>query len=287
MLAERSMSESKHELKSVAAGIPAVSHLEQDLIRGRTFDSGRKFLPDGLTLPAAFDFLSPVERRLVSQVQARTYASMLGLVEAFAGKRELDFRRIESMMAACMPAGYRFVADPQVAAALVLGRSAWSVRALTCLVELFTQAHYRQSIEPDAALDPLWKDIFLAHWREESSYSLGDEVAWRREDAKLGEPARERAVGDLIMLIGSLDSILDAQSKADAVYFARACGRALAAGEQQRVTAGLLLAYRWQFILSGVQVPHFSAILSGMLGAGQYSRIVSALAPLFNPFSRP
>jgi hypothetical protein len=211
---------------------------------------------------------------------------VLGMVERFAGTRELDFRRIGAMMAACLPAGYRFVADPQVAAALVLGRSPWSVRALTCLVELFTQAHYRHSIEPDAALDPLWKDIFLAHWREEASYSLGDEVAWRRENAKLSEPARERAVGDLITLIGALDGILEAQARADAAYFASACGRALAAGEQQRVAGGLLLAYRWQFILCGVQVPHFGAILSGMLSAGQYGRIVAALAPLFDPFSR-
>jgi hypothetical protein len=286
--AEAGMVEAKNFLKSVEAGeATAAALLEQDLIRGRSFDTGRKFLPDGLTLPATFGFLPPVERRLLSQIQGRTYAGILGVASRFLGGRALDPARLGSMMDDCMPPGWRFVADPDVAAAMVIGRSPWAMRAMVCLTELLAQTHYRHSIEPDHALDPLWKDLFLFHWREEASYATADEIAWRREDARLGAVARDRAVGDLITLIGALDGLLEAQAKADAAYFAQACGRILAAGEQERVAAGLLHAYRWQHILSGVQVPHFSAILSGMLGAAQYSRIAAALAPLFDGFSVP
>jgi hypothetical protein len=89
------------------------------------------------------------------------------------------------------------------------------------------------------------------------------------------------------VLLGTVDGILEAQARADARYFALACGRAIAAGEQASIAAGLLHAYRWQQLLSGMQVPHFSALLGGMLGADQYGRVAAAVAPLFDGFSVP
>ena len=75
--------------------------------------------------------------------------------------------------------------SPNDVAAAVLGKSTWAVLALTCHIELFTQAHYRESIEPDADLSPLFKDVFLFHWQEESQHAILDELEWRREDATL------------------------------------------------------------------------------------------------------
>ena len=43
-------------------------------------------------------------------------------------------------------------------------------------IELFTQAHYRESIEPDSALSPLFKDVFVFHWQEESQHAIMDEL---------------------------------------------------------------------------------------------------------------
>jgi hypothetical protein len=290
--------------------------IDQDVIRGRDFDTSRKFLPDSLALIGGFGFLQPAEQRFVSQIQGRTYANMFGLVERFIGAHILEtsrehrlgdqvalealvrfadeelkhqalFRRLNAMMAAGMPAGYRFVPDADAVAGVVLRRSAWSVLALTCLIELFTQAHYRQSIDPESNLSELWKDVFLFHWREESQHAILDELEWKREDARLDGPARERAVGDLIVLVGAVDGILQAQARADAEYFAAASGRLVDAGEQARIAAAFLNAYRWQYILSGVQVPHFGALLTGMLSAEQHGRIAAALAPLFDSASRP
>ena len=285
--------------------------IDRDVIRGRRLDPAAKFLPDGLALIGGFDFLGQDEQRFVSRIQGRTYANMFGMVERFVGAKMLEisrehslgdqtalealvrftdeelkhqelFRKLEEMMGACMPAGYRFAPQPNVVAGLVLGRSTWAVLALTCLIELFTLAHYRQSIEPSSAIDPLWKDVFLFHWKEESQHAILDELEWRREDARLANAARDKAVGDLIVLLGAIDGILQAQSREDAAYFAKACGRKLEAGAQARVEAGFLHAYRWQYILSGVQVPHFSAIVSGMLDREQHGRISSAIAPLYS-----
>jgi hypothetical protein len=67
----------------------------------------------------------------------------------------------------------------------VLGKSTWAVLALTLDIELFTQAHYRQSIDPDAELSELFKDVFLYHWKEECQHALLDELEFRRHDAAL------------------------------------------------------------------------------------------------------
>jgi hypothetical protein len=131
-------------------------------------------------------------------------------------KHQELFRRVEAMIAADMPAGYAFMPRPDDVARAVLSKSTWAVLALTCHIELFTQAHYRQSIEPDAALSELWKDVFLFHWKEESQHAILDELEWVRENARLTPEQRDGAVTDLIELVGAVDGILQLQSASDA-----------------------------------------------------------------------
>ena len=285
--------------------------IDRDVIRGRRFDFSRKFLPDGISKANELEFLSEDERRLLSQVQGRTYANMFGLVERFIGAKILEvsadhwlgdqvklealvrftdeelkhqelFRRIERMAAEDMPAGYSFLPQPNEVASVVLGKSTWAVLGLTCLIELFTQAHYRSSIEPEENLSELYKDVFLYHWREESQHAILDELEWRRENANLSAGERDRAVDDLIELAAAVDGILQIQAKADAEYFVRICGRALTPSEAERVKAGILKAYRWQYIVSGVQDERFSGILADMITPQQGERIGNALAPILN-----
>jgi hypothetical protein len=283
--------------------------IDADVIRDRRFDFKQKFLPDGLSRADQLDFLTPDEQRLMSQVQGRTYANMFGMVERFIGIKMLQvsrdhwlgdqvalealvrftdeelkhqelFRRVEQMIAPGMPAGYTFVPDANEVATVVLGKSTWAVLALTCCIELFTQVHYRRSIEPDAHLSELYKDVFLFHWREESQHAMLDELEWKRENARLDDAARDRAVDDLIELVGAVDGIVRTIAAADAQYFLGACGRSFTTGEIERVERGLLQAYRWQFIVSGVQHPQFTDLLGAMISEAQGRRINEALAPL-------
>ena len=285
--------------------------IDDDLIRGRQFDFGQKFLPDGLSLIHELDFLNRDEQRLVSQIQGRSYANIFGLVERFINAKVLEvsrdhwlgdqtalealirfsdeelkhqelFRRVEGMIGEGMPEGYRFLPDPNAVASAVLSKSTWSVLALTCHIELFTQAHYKQSIAPDHELSALFKDIFLYHWREESQHAILDELEWSREHARLSEDERDQAVDDLIDLIGAVDGILQLQSEADAEYFVRICGRYVATGEVDRLKAVLLKAYRWQYIVSGVQEPRFAALLGELTTEAQGQRIAAALVPILH-----
>jgi hypothetical protein len=283
--------------------------IEADVIRGRQFDLTQRFLPNGLSKVDELGFLGQAERRLLSQVQGRTYAYIFGLVERFINAKVLEvsrdhwfedqtalealvrfsdeelkhqalFRRIEDLMAAVMPAGYQPVAEANAVASVVLGKSTWAVLGLTCFIELFTQQHYTQSIAGESSLSPLWKDVFMYHWREECQHAILDELEWRREDAKLSAEERDRAVDDLIALVAAVDGILQVQSVADVAYFLEIVGRKFTAEERRALDVGVLKAYRWQYIGSGVQHAHFQKVLGELITARQAERIGAALTPI-------
>ena len=286
--------------------------IDQDVIRDREFARHEKFLPDGLTyLDRLASIISPGERRFLSQIQGRTYANMFGLVERFIGAKVLElsrdhwlgdqvalealvrftdeelkhqelFRRIEALTARCMPDGYLFAPEPNTVAQFVLGKSTWSVLALTCHIELFTQVHYRESIGADQQVSDLYKDVFLFHWKEESQHAVLDELEWLREDARLTPEARDRAVDDLLALVAGIDEMLQVQAKVDVDYFLGNKPQAgvLDALEVRQIRDTVLAAYRWQYILSGAQHPHFLKLLTQMVTPAQVERIMAGLAPL-------
>ena len=283
--------------------------IDKDVIRGRHFDAAQKFLPDGLSLAQAFTTLSADEKRFVSRIQGRTYANVFGLVERFINAKVLElshdhwfgdqvalealvrfsdeelkhqalFRRVDAMAGEVMPPGYRFDVDPNSVAHAVLGKSTWAVLALTLDIELFTQLHYRQSIEPDSELSELFRDVFLYHWKEESQHAILDELEWLRHDAGLTAEKRDRAVDELIELLAAVDGILQSQARADAGYFASTCGRAVEPAEAEAIEAAFLKAYRWQYIHSGAGHPQFGKVLSRLITDSQGQRIEAALATL-------
>jgi hypothetical protein len=285
--------------------------IDRDVLQGRSFDFTRKFLPDGLSQVDRLTFLTADEGRVLSQIQGRTYAYIFGLVERFISAKMLDqgrlhvfdnqsalealvrftndeikhqelFRRMETMIDQQLPAGYRQVADPNEVARAVLSASTWSVLALTCHIELFVQAHYAESIAPREELCPLFKDVFKYHWKDESQHVVLDEIEWKGEHAKLSATERDQAVNDLIALVAAIDGILQSQSNVDANYFIRNVTRAFTADEAAKIERTVLSAYRWQYIISGVQHPHFGRLLASMTTPEQMSRIQTALAPILN-----
>ncbi len=283
--------------------------IDQDVIRGRKFDFSKKFLPDGISKIHQLDFLNNDEKRFLSQVQGRTYANMFRLVERFIVAKILEvsrnhwlrdqialealvrfcdeelkhqelFRRVETMIAPGMPAGYTFLPGSDAVAADVLTKSTWAVLGLIYEIELFTQAHYKESIEPDENLDELYKDLFLFHWKEEVTHALMDAIEWPLEDQKLTPEKRDQAVDELIELVTAVDGLLQEQVKVDADYFRKSCGRSLRKEEMARLKITLLEAYRWQYIFSGVDHKHFRELLRDMTSEAQYRRIDASLGSI-------
>jgi hypothetical protein len=294
--------------RCIAASKAVRWDIDKDVIRGRRFGCDRKYLPDGLSLVGELA-LGAAEKRLVSQIQGRTYANVFGLVERFITSKLIEvsgehalgdqtalealvrfsdeeikhqalFRRIEAMMADTMPAGYRFDVDADAVARAVLAKRTWAVLVLTLHIELFVQLHYRSSIEPDGELSELFKDVFLFHWKDECQHAVLDELELRRHDATLTAEERDKAVDDFIDLVVAVDGILQLQARADAAYFATACCRALVADEAQAIERHFLKAYRWQYIFSGASHPRFQGTLGKLISETQMQRIEAALGTL-------
>jgi uncharacterized membrane protein len=283
--------------------------MDRDVFRGRTLDFSRKFLPDGLSLLDRLDFLRQDEALLLSQLQGRTYAATLSLLERVIGatallqaqghvlgdpialesllrfandelKHQALFCRLECMMQADMPSGYLVVTAPDAFARAVLGRSAWSLLGLACHVELLTQAHYEQTFAPRDDLCPLYKDVFRFHWHDERRHALLDELEWTSEHANLSGTEREQAVVDFIALLATLSDVLLAQTRADSRYYLQVVGRRFTPLEARHVESTMLAACRWQFIVSGMQHVHFRRLLWSMTTTEQCARIMAALQPI-------
>lgn len=309
MTALSKISDSDRYSRCIKASKSVRWDIELDVIRGRNFNRSQKYLPDGLSLVSKMTILSEDEKRFVSQIQGRTYANIFGLVERFINAKVLEisrdywfgdqialeamvrfsdeelrhqelFRRIEEMIGQTLPAGYHFDFDPDAVASVVLGKSTWAVLALTLDIELFTQLHYRQSIDPDSQLSELFKDVFLFHWKEESQHAILDELEWVRHDAGLTAEERDKAVDDFIALVAAVAGILQVQAVADARYFVTNCGRGIGNEEAKTIEAGFLEAYRWQYIHSGAGHPHFGKVLTSLITDEQGERIQAALATL-------
>ncbi len=208
--------------------------MDKDVFRGRDFSANEKYLPDGITEMVRFDFLDGLERRLMSQVQGHTYATMFGFEERFITVKMLEltrnywlddqvalealvrfcdeeikhqsmFVRIEQMLSRTMPGDHVFHPDPNEVAKAVLEMFTWAVLGVILENELFTQVHFKASIATDPELSELYKDVFLFHWKEETTHAIVDELEWPRVDGGLSTVERDRAVDDLIAIVSDFD----------------------------------------------------------------------------------
>jgi hypothetical protein len=283
--------------------------IDTDVIRFRQLDTDSKYLPDSLSLVTQLPFLNVGQQRLLSQVQGRTYAYLFGLIERCINAKVLElgrahclgdqtavaallkfvqeelkhqelFRRIEKLADLALPPGYRMTTDPNSAAGAILAKSTWAVLALTCFVEIFTQAHYLHSIRDDAELSPLFKDVFYYHWIEEVQHATLDELEWQRVHDGMQPEAIDAAVTDFVELLRMVDGILQTQATADGEYFCSNSGAFFDRERCNAVKACLLKAYRLQYLVSGARIERFQRALSSKLTAGQMQRVDAAFAPL-------
>ena len=81
MPATDTTTDSRRYARTIEASKRVRWEIERDVLRGRRFDLGHEFMPEGLSLVDELEFLSADDRRFLGQVQGRTYANMFALVE--------------------------------------------------------------------------------------------------------------------------------------------------------------------------------------------------------------
>ena len=92
---------------------------------------------------------------------------------------------------------------------------------------------------------------------------LIDEVA-----GELTAGQREQAIDQLLELGGAVDGLLAQQSELDIDALQAATGRTFTDGEREEIRTHQRRAYRWTFLVSGLEHPNFIRIVDQITASG-------------------
>jgi P-aminobenzoate N-oxygenase AurF len=283
-----------------------------DVLGGRHFDATRRWLPAQLSGADRIACLAPAEKLKLTQVEMGAYAHLFGYVEEFiaptmvnlahdveltdrAGFEALTnfaaeevkhmtlFREVRGGVDATLGFQLALLPDARDVARAVLGKRPAAVLLLTSAIEWLTQLHYLTCFQDDATLDPLTQHIFRSHWLEESQHARMDHLETLRAFRQLSEAEKDRAVDDLIDLVGAVDGLLQTQARLDVQNLQSCLWRQLGESERDQVYSGVLAAKRYTFIESGVTHPNFQELLGLVTTPAQRHRLQEALSSKLAP----
>jgi hypothetical protein len=165
----------------------------------------------------------------------------------------------------------------------VLSKQTGAVLLLTAAIEWLTQLHYLSGFKDSEVLDPFTRHIFKSHWLEESQHARMDHLETLRAFSDITDEDRQRAIEDLIDLVGAVDGLLQQQTRLDVDNLERYLDRPLRSSVRQEVHARLLDAKRYTFIESGVRHPNFQELFGTVTTPAQQEQVGKALAGILQP----
>ena len=153
-------------------------------------------------------------------------------------------------------------------ARVVLSKSRLCTYLLTSMIEWFTQTHYIEHIRDRGELDGLFRDLIKYHWMDEAQHAKIDSLLIDEITTEISEEDRESAVDELIELGGAIDGLLSQQADLDLGSLEKAIGRALSDREKAEIKKSTHRAYRWTFLVSGLEHPNFVKIVGELTRRG-------------------
>jgi len=279
-----------------------------DCFQGRDFDFSKPLLPERIAGVGAIDCLSDDEKRMLNQIRGNSYCHIFAFVEEYIVPLVLDRARAdvygdetrlwsllrfaeaevkhqEMLRRACeqFDAGFDvhcgLVPGREAVAEAVLATSPLTALLLTSMIEWFTQLHYVEHVRDQAELDELFRDILRFHWIDESRHAKMDSLLIDEIACELSPEQRETAVDELLQLGGAVDELLAQQIELDIDALSRASGRTFTDVERDEIRTHQRRAYRWTFLVSGLEHPNFVGIV-GQLTAKGDERIAAAAQAL-------
>jgi hypothetical protein len=269
-----------------------------DVFQGRTFDFTKSFLPERLAGVETITCLTAGEKRSLNQIRANSYCHLFAFVEEYIvpmvmanANRDVygdetrlwsllrfaeeELKHQEMMRRACdlFAAGFAaecgLVPGREAVAEAVLSTSPLTALLLTSMIEWFVQLHYVEHMRDDQQLDPLFRDILRYHWIDEARHAkldtlLIDEVASAATPAE-----RETAIDQLLQLGMAVDGLLAQQLELDIEALERATARSFSTDEKDEIRTSQRRAYRWTFIVSGLEHPKFTDIIDAVTVEGR------------------
>jgi hypothetical protein len=104
-------------------------------------------------------------------------------------------------------------------------------------------------------LDGLFRDLLKYHWMDEAQHAKLDTmlIAEMVEDMSMVE--REAAIDEVLELGGAIDGLLQQQIGLNIDALQAATGRVFTEAEREEIAAKTLRAWRWTFLVSGLEHP--------------------------------
>ncbi|HWU86174.1 MAG TPA: hypothetical protein VN253_02820 [Kofleriaceae bacterium] len=255
-----------------------------DIIGGdKKLDFSKPFLPESLAGVRGLSSLSAKEKLLLNQIRGNSYLHIFGFVEeyilpfvvdearstlpagdthevrallAFAEEEAKHihlFRRFAEEFTAGFGTACGVIGPAGEVAKVVLSHSKLGVGLLTLHIEWMTQAHYLDSVKDDQDLDPQFKSLLRHHWMEESQHAKLDTLLVEKHARAGGSEGVAKGIADFAALGGAVDGLLQQQVQLDLTALEAASGRKLSDAEKQEISAAQLRAYRYTFLVSGLQ----------------------------------
>ena len=280
----------------------------EDCFQGRDFDFARLFLPERIAGVNGIACLDSSAKRTLNQIRANSYFHIFAFVEeyivpmvleharrhVFGDEERLRFllrfaeeeTKHQAMLQRAMAqfeAGFGVscgvIPGREEVARVVLGKSPLAALFLTSMIEWFTQLHYVEHVRDRNELDPLTRDILRFHWIDEAQHAKADTLLIDEVAAVMSATERECAVDELLVLGGAVDSLLGRQVDLDIQSLAAATGRRFTGVETEEISRHQRRAYRWTFIVSGLEHPEFVETV-GELTEGGARKIAAAAKAL-------
>jgi hypothetical protein len=295
----------EYSYASVLAGSVKNSWTVDDAYQGRTFDFSKPFLPDRIAGVNDIACLDETERRKLNQIRGNAYCHLFAFIEEYIVPLVLDnatrdiygdetrlrslvrvaeeeLKHQELMGRACAQFEDGFGVSPglipgrEAVAEAVLSTSPLTALLLTAMVEWFVQLHYLEHVRDAQELDPLFRDILRFHWIDESRHARLDTLLVEEVARELPLDERERAIDELLQLGGAVDGLLMQQLELDLVTLERSVGRVFTDAEKTEIRAAQQRAYRWTFLVSGLEHPKFVEIVEQHTVAGPEKIAIAA-----------
>ena len=274
-----------------------VAWTERQVLEGRDFDYSKRFLPNRLSGVDGIRCLNEGEKLKLNQIIGNAYCHIFGYVEEYIIPQALEaaqkdiygdetrlrtllrfaedeskhqelFRRSTALFAKGFGVPCGLIPGQEEVARVVLSKSRLCSYLLTSMIEWFTQLHYVEHVRDKKELDPLFRDLVKYHWMDEAQHAKIDTLLIEELVREIAEEDREAAVDELIELGGAVDGLLSQQADLDLESLATALGRKLSKEEKDEIKRNVHRAYRWTFLVSGLEHPNFVRIVSELTHRG-------------------
>ena len=274
-----------------------VAWKEEDVFAGKNFDFSKRFLPNRLCGVDDITCLNDKEKRQLNQIMGNAYCHIFAFVEEFIipmitqealkdtygdevrlrsllrfAEEELKHQELFRRSMALFEQGFGtqcgLISGREDVAKIVLSKSPLAVLYLTTVIEWFTQLHYLEHVRDHSGLDELFRDLLKFHWLEEAQHAKLDTLLIDEISEKVTLKEREAAIDELLELGGAIDGLLSQQIGLNIDALEKATGSMFTEAEKEEITTKTQRAWRWTFLVSGLEHPNFVKLVNELTTEG-------------------